>query len=375
MQHALERAGLTWAPDPAVPSTAAFVAKHTFAEGTRKQHACVIAAYKRFCARSRRAHDPIRAAQVSNYVYALHLRGLKASTIRAHAQVLSTLAGIHGHPWDEHGRSIVKATLRAVAAVDERVTKRPTALTLPMMAALEKLAHPRSARDRQVLDVVALGVSFGARFSTLRDLKVHHVAGVVSHAGQRGVKITLPRTKTTRSSPDRDVVVLFPAASCPGRCPVRVVQRLVRVHGKRGTVRPANEPLFTHVLHGPKPMTYHAFSAALRSITERSQDPAVRAIRTHSMRAGTATMLMEQGAPEYVIARVCRWANGVPQSYLRLNATTWQRVRAMLDGGATNRTTGPVRAPGVKRVRFADECGSSKSSSSRRRPKRRRQHG
>ena len=118
------------------------------------------------------------------------------------------------------------------------------------------------------------------------------------------VKITLKSYKHSK----REANLLLPPHPAPNLCPVTALSEYLKI-------RPKGSP-YLFLGESGKPVQRASLAATLKTAIDRlGRDPAK--FNTHSFRAGRATDLAAEGAPEAVIRETGRWHSNAFLNYIR----------------------------------------------------------
>lgn len=302
---------LTVLDDAQLTDTEAGYAEAARAANTLRGYRSDWAEFTAWCTHQDRAPLPAAPATITAYLTMLAESGAKVGTMSrrlssmkfAHrvrdlpdptenARVLVVWEGIrrrHGAP-PEQATPLLPPALHDVldACPHQKVWKDPRRPPESDLAGL---------RDRVLLLVGFVG---GLRRSELAAIDVEHL---VPH--ERGLVLTVPRSKTNQRGDQADLVVL-PSSTRPNRCPVRATEAWLEAAGV------VDGPLLRPVSKGNRAIARRLSPAGVNSVfqaavTRSGIDPdGHHDYSAHSLRAGFITYAHLRGASDRAIAHQTR---------------------------------------------------------------------
>lgn len=266
------------------------------AQGTLRAYLAAWRSFEAWCAKREAPSLPATPQLVGRYLGDLADGGLSVSTIRRHVVAIARVHVAADVP-DPCAARFVRDVIAGIARTHGQPARKKDPLTLePLREVISKLDDTlQGARDRAL---ILLGFAGAFRRSELAALEVGDLRWE-----QRGVVVTLRRSKTDQTGSGREVGI--PVLATEELCPVRALGAWLAAAGIR------EGPVFrTFSLRRGK---------ALPILTERRIDGrdvariVQRAISqtelegnyaAHSLRAGFITAAAEKNVPEIDIARV-----------------------------------------------------------------------
>ena len=252
-------------------------------EATRKAYRSDIRHFQDWCTDHALQALPASPEAVADYLAHLADKGLKASTIGrrlAAVRYAHKLAGLATPTDSEH----VKATLRGIRRVIGTAPDQKAPATAQVVLQMVQGCRPdtlKGLRDRALL---LLGFSLASRRSELVALDVADL-----EFAERGLKVTIRKSKTDQEGQGRTIAVPYGSKACP----VAAVRDWLEASGIQ------EGPVFRPVLKGGRMgaqrLSDRAVALVVKSHAEHAGlDP--RAFSGHSLRAGMVTSAAEAGA-------------------------------------------------------------------------------
>lgn len=302
------------AQDVQVSEEALQLVLESWAPNTRRAYASDWRRFETWCVQEGRTAMPATAETILEHVRYLHGRGLAPSTVD---RAMRSVKAVHAHPLLSGGRgylldtSAAQRALRTIRREWSQSGGRVQRATPAVVEVLKRMIDVtgddlRGLRDRMILTVGFVGMY---RRSELASLLITDV-----HENPHGLDLFLSSSKTDKDS--QGVKTAIPWGKNPQTCPVTLTRAWVEELERRG------------ITQGPLIRQIHKDGGVRGGVSGRTianilQDLADRAglkgIQGHSLRAGGATTLGNQGVSQGIIAELGRWdpKSGVVAMYVR----------------------------------------------------------